>query len=206
MSTRRILPALVLAAGWLLAGCGKQEAVVEKMQPPEGTPATVLQSYWKIPDFTLTERSGQPLHLADLAGKVWVADFFYTTCPGPCPMLSSRFSEVQKALGADSNVRLVSISVDPEKDTTEILKAYATRFKAGENWLFCTGGKKAVFALAHDGFKLPIAEGTENAPIVHTTRLILVDQTGTVRGFYEGGTEDSVKDLVRDIHTLLGSK
>ena len=196
--------ALGLLAG--LAGCRRQQAAFEMLQPPAATPAG-LQKYWALPDFTLTERSGQPLRLSDLAGKVWVADFFYTTCPGPCPMLTSHLSEVQKALGSAPEVRLVSISVDPAKDTTDVLKVYATRFQAGENWLFCTGEKDAIYNLAHDGFKLPIAAATaESAPIIHTTRLILVDQTGTVRGFYEGATDAGLQDLVRDIRRLLEEK
>jgi len=177
------------------------------LQSPPAAVPDGLQKYWTLPEFTLTERSGQPVHSTDLAGKVWVADFFYTTCPGPCPALTSRFGEVQKALGNAPDVRLVSISVDPEKDTPEVLNVYAERFKAGPGWLFCTGDKIAIYRLAHDGFKLPIAEGTpEGGPITHTTRLILVDKSGTVRGFYEGTTEEGVHDLVRDIHRLLEEK
>jgi protein SCO1/2 len=120
-------------------------------------------------------------------------------------MLSSRLSEVQIALGSEPNVRLVSISVDPAKDTPEVLKAYAERFKAGSNWLFCTGD--GTVTLAHDGFKLPIAAASaEGGPITHTTRLALVDRSGTVRGFYEGGAESSVQDLIRDIKKLLQEK
>jgi protein SCO1/2 len=188
----------------LLAGCQKRDAI-EILQPPS-TPAT-LQKYWALPDFTLTTQTGQPLRLSELAGKVWVADFFYTTCPGPCPLVTSHFGEVQKQLGPAPDVRFVSISVDPEKDTTDALKAYAERFKAGDNWLFCTGDKDAIYKLAHDGFKLPISEGTpESGPVTHSTRLILVDRSGTVRGFYDGTTEDGVRDLVRDIRKLLEDK
>ena len=122
-------------------------------------------------------------------------------------MLSSRLSEVQKALGSAPDVRLVSISVDPEKDTTEVLKVYAERFKAGDHWFFCTGDKQAIFTLAHDGFKLPIAAGTaETGAVTHSTRLVLVDKTGTVRGFYEGTTEEGVQGLVRAIRRLLDEK
>jgi protein SCO1/2 len=175
------------------------------LQPP-AAPA-VLPKHWTLPEFALTERSGQTIHLAGLAGKVWVADFFYTTCPGPCPMLTSRFSDVQKALGAEPEVRLVSISVDPEKDTTEVLKIYAERLKASGRWLFLTGKKDDIYALARDGFKLPLVEATaEGAPITHTTRLILVDKTGTVRGFSEATTESGVQDVVRDIRRLLEEK
>lgn len=199
-----LLSFAVLGLALLVAGCEKRDAV-EMLQPPE-TPAS-LQKYWTLPDFTLTERNGRPLRLGDLAGKVWVADFFYTTCPGPCPLVTSHVSEVQKALGSNPDVRLVSISVDPAKDTADVLKAYAERYAAGPNWLFCTGEKGAIYTLAHDGFKLPMAEGTpEGGPITHTTRLVLVDKTGTVRGFYEGTTEDGVQALVRDARRLFEEK
>ncbi|MDR3406658.1 MAG: SCO family protein [Chthoniobacter sp.] len=201
----RLLSSALLGAALLFTACEKREAF-EMLQPP-ATPAAALQKYWALPDFTLTERSGQPLHLADLAGKVWVADFFYSSCPGPCPALTSNLGEVQKALGPAPDVRLVSISVDPEKDTTDVLKVYADRFKAGPGWFFCTGEKDAIYKLAHDGFKLPLAAGTpEGGPVTHTTRLILVDQTGMVRGFYEGATKDGLSDLVRDIRKLLEEK
>lgn len=196
----------VLACGALFLGaCKKQETAFEVIQPP---PAPVaLAKHWTLPDFALTERTGQTLRLADLAGKVWVADFFYTTCPGPCPMLSSRLSDVQKALGDEPDVRLVSISVDPEKDTPEVLKSYAERFKASDRWFFLTGQKDAIYSLARDGFKLPLAEApADGGLITHTTRLVLVDKTGVVRGFYEGGDEAGVKDLIRDIRHLLNEK
>ena len=205
MNASRLFPALLLGAALLVGGCKKNDAAFEMLQVP-ATPAP-LAKHWPLPDFSLTERSGQPLRLADLAGKVWVADFFYTTCPGPCPMLSSRLSDVQKALGEEPGTRLVSISVDPEKDTPEVLKIYAEKFKASERWFFCTGPKDAIYSLARDGFKLPIADApAEGGMIAHSTRLILVDQTGHVRGFYEGGTESSVGDLVRDIRRLLEEK
>ncbi len=204
MSTR-LLSAVLLGAALVLAGCKKNEPAAELLQPP-ATPA-VLAKHWTLPDFTLTERSGQPLRRADLAGKVWVADFFYTTCPGPCPMLSSRLSAVQAALGDAPDVRLVSISVDPVKDTPAVLQQYAEKFKAGERWLFCTGDKDAIYDLARAGFKLPIADApAKGGLITHSTRLILVDQTGTVRGFYEGGTEASVQEIVRDIARLRAEK
>jgi protein SCO1/2 len=197
--------AALLGAALLLTACKKNDAAFEMIQPPP-TPVA-LAKHWKLPDFALTERSGQTLRLADLAGKVWVADFFYTTCPGPCPMLSSRLSDVQKALGDEPGVRLVSISVDPEKDTPDVLKIYAERFKASERWFFLTGQKDAIYSLARDGFKLPIAEApAEGGLITHTTRLILVDKAGVVRGFYEGASEAGVQELTRDIRHLLDEK
>jgi protein SCO1/2 len=184
-----------------LAACDRRPA------GPAGESAPpALQRYWTLPPFSLTERSGKEITLADFTGKIWVADFFYSTCPGPCPMLSSRLSEVQKALGNAPDVRLASISTDPEKDTPEVLNAYAERFKAGPNWFFLTGKKADIFSLARDGFKLPIADAAGAEPIIHTTRLVLIDRTGTVRGFFDGSAEGSVHDLVRDIGTLLKEK
>jgi cytochrome oxidase Cu insertion factor (SCO1/SenC/PrrC family) len=196
--------AAVLAVA-LVGGCKRNEQAFEIMQPPT-TPAA-LQPYWKVPEFSLTERSGQPLKLDDLAGKVWVADFFYTTCPGPCPMLSSRLSDVQKALGKEADLRLVSISTDPEKDTPDVLKLYAEKFQANDRWFFLTGDKHGIFGLAREGFKLPIADAASpGEQMTHSTRLILVDRTGMIRGFYEATDEASTGNLVRDIRKLLEEK
>lgn len=204
MSARLLL--LAAAFGALLCSGCKKDGEAFEMMPPPAAPAT-LPKYWSVPDFALTERSGQTVKLADFAGKVWVADFFYTTCPGPCPMLSSRLSDVQKELGAEPNLRFVSISTDPEKDTPEVLKLYAEKFRATGRWLFLTGEKAGIYSLARDGFKLPIAEPeTPGGQIIHSTRLILVDQTGTVRGFYEATGESGVRDLIRDIRKLLDEK
>jgi protein SCO1/2 len=159
-----------------------------------------------VPDFSLTERSGAQLTAASLKGKVWIADFFYTTCPGPCPMLSSRLSDIQKLIGNDDRVRLVSISTDPEKDTPAVLQQYAERFQASERWLFLTGDKAQIYDLGIRGFKLPIVEDrSAPEPISHSTRLILVDQTGAIRGFYEGVGEEGPERIVGDLRRLLDS-
>jgi protein SCO1/2 len=176
------------------------------MEPPPGSePVAVLPKHWALPDFSLVERSGRTYALADLRGKVWVADFFYTTCPGPCPMMSSRLSALQERLGARPNVLLVSVSTDPAKDTPEVLASYAERFKAGANWLFFTGEKEEIFQLANKGFKLSVVEERNNPePITHSTKLVLVDREGFVRGFYEGIGEDQTERLLADIERLCG--
>ncbi len=193
-------PHALLLAALAFAGCKKEEPF-EMLQAP-ATPR--LQKLWQVPDFSLTERAGKPLARADLTGKVWVADFFYTTCPGPCPMLSSRLSALQKTVADKSDVRLVSISLDPVKDTPEVLQQYATRFDAGANWLFCTGDKAVIYELVTRGFKLAAVEERNNPePITHSTKLVLVDRAGWVRGFYEGVGEDQNAKLAADIGHLL---
>ena len=188
----------------LNSGCRKREAfeILSAPPAPKGLP-----SYWKIPDFTLTDRSGKSVQLADFAGKVWVADFFYSSCPGPCPMLSSRLSDVQKEFASAADLRLVSISIDPEKDTPAVLQAYATKFKANDRWIFLTGEKAAIYRLAREGFKVPLADReTPDGLITHSARLMLIDQTGTVRGFYEAENQQGMADLFAGIRTLLSSK
>jgi protein SCO1 len=192
-----------LLLGLIVAGCKRQEPF-EILQPP---PAPTLERHWQVPDFKFTERNGQAVHRADLLGKVWVADFFYTTCPGPCPMLSSRLSAMQEKLGNRADVRLVSISLDPEKDKPEVLKQYAEKFKAGPNWLFLTGDKETTYSLVQTGFKLAIAEERNNPePITHSTKLVLIDREGWVRGFYEGVGQDQTEQMIKDVDKLLAEK
>jgi protein SCO1/2 len=203
-----VIGAIIVVAAFLFLRSRKNaEGPFVMLQPPSGdvSKAHELQRYWPVPDFSLTERSGEMKGLADLRGKVWVADFFYTTCPGTCPMLSSRLAAVQAKFGGNPEVRLVSIATDPAKDTPEALRAYAERFKAGPNWLFLTGDKQAIFDLANKGFKLSVTEERNNPePVTHSTKLVLVDRTGTTRGFYEGaGETDDTPRLMADIERLL---
>ena len=184
----------------LTVGCKRREDFEMLGTPP---PTTLLR-HWELPDFTFTERSGQTINRDDLRGKVWVADFFYTSCPGPCPIMTSRLSDLQGRLAGKEAVRLVSISLDPEKDTPEVLQQYADRFKAGPNWLFLTGDKAATYKLAQEGFKLAVADVRNSPdPITHSTKLVLVDRGGWVRGFYDGVGEDQTAKLVADIDRLL---
>ena len=196
---------IALAMG---SGCKpKDDSPIVMLTPPKQAGASDLQRYWQVPDFSLTERSGDAVSLADLKGKVWVADFFYSTCPGPCPMMTSRLSEIHRRLAGEGAVRCVSITTDPKKDTPEVLQAYAKNFGASDRWLFLTGDKDAIFSLAQQGFKLSVTEDpTAPEPITHSTKLVLVDRTGMVRGLYEGVGEDDSNRLVKDIQRLLAEK
>ena len=163
-----------------------------------------VSSYGSVPHFQLVNQEGQPFDSAQLAGKIWIADFIYTTCPGPCPMISTRMSELQKPL-EKTNVHLVSFSVDPERDTPEVLHGYAEKLRADpERWDFLTGPKSAIYKLSHDGFKLAVADGSDEAGIpVHSTRMVLVDRHGEIRGYYEATAADAVTKLLADTNHLL---
>ena len=163
-----------------------------------------LPSYGAVPSFELTNQDAQPFGSQQLSGKIWIADFIFTSCPGPCPIISTRMSELQKPL-AKSGVHLVSFSVDPEKDTPEVLRVYADKLrKEPLRWDFLTGPIAAITSLSRDGFKLGISEGEqpESGPL-HSTRFVLVDRHGTVRGYYDALAPDGVTKLLADTNHLL---
>ena len=173
----------------LLFGCSKREP---------------LPKYWTIPDFKLTERSGKPFDSASLKGKVWVADFFFASCPGVCPMLTARMAAVHQQFAGEDGVHFVSITTDPATDTPAALQEYAARFKADARWAFLTGEKPYIWNLCQTGFKLAVADSPNSPePITHSSRLVLVDKTGTVRGTYESVGEEGPKRIVEDIRRLL---
>jgi protein SCO1/2 len=161
-------------------------------------------SYGSVPPFQLINQNGQPFGSENLAGKIWIADFIYTTCPGPCPMISSRMSEMQRPLDK-TDVHFVSFSVDPEKDTPKMLREYANRLQAKPGrWDFLTGPKPQIYDLSQHGFKLAAAErdGANGEPL-HSTRMILIDRRGQIRGYYDATEADAITRLLADTSHLL---
>jgi cytochrome oxidase Cu insertion factor (SCO1/SenC/PrrC family) len=163
-----------------------------------------LDSYGAVPAFQLINQNGQPFGTTQLAGKIWIADFVFTACPGPCPMISSRMSELQKPL-SNTDVHLISFTVDPEKDTPKVLSGYAEKLHAQpERWDFLTGPKSKIFDVSRNGFKLGISDGSVDAGIpVHSTRMILVDRRGEIRGYYDATASDAITKLLADTSHLL---
>jgi protein SCO1/2 len=162
-----------------------------------------------VPPFSLTERTGRTITNRDLAGKIWVADFVYTTCPGPCPIITAGMAKIQEAVLPDPLVQLVTFSVDPETDTPAVLSAYANQFHADANrWWFLTGPEKPMFDLIQHGFLQPV-EDNQNKPsepgqfkVTHSTYIVLVDGEGNMRQYYDGTTPEGRADLLRDIKLL----
>ncbi len=130
----------------------------------EGGSLEGLQDLGTLPDFSLIERSGRRVTLADLRGKVWIADFMYTHCTDTCPLQSAGMARLQAEFSGEPDFRLVSLTVDPAEDTPAVLSEYAARFEADpERWLFLTGKKEALYALAQDGFHVSIETPEEVA-------------------------------------------
>jgi protein SCO1/2 len=191
----RLLPLLAAVLG--LTSCTK--------------PAEPLPKRFQLPHFVLTERSGQPFDSATMRGKIWVADFFFATCPGVCLDMTQRMSYIKNATLDVPDARFLSISTD-EKDTPEVLREYADRHKAGDRWFFVTGEKAKVFQLSVEGFKLAIADapGVDLAEkFIHSTKLVLIDREGWIRGYYDGIGEKKAAEaerLIADIKRLQAEK
>lgn len=140
----------------------------------------------KVPPFRLTDQQGKPLGLADLRGKVWIADFIFTRCRGPCPVMSWEMKKLQDDL--PRGVYLVSISVDPEYDAPSILKRYASAYGADpERWKFLTGKEDAIYRLAREGLHMDARKRKEETgwTITHDEHFALVDREGRIRGYYD---------------------
>ncbi len=163
-----------------------------------------MAKYGTVPQFEFTNQDGHPFGSVQLQGKIWIADFIFTSCPGPCPMISSRMSELQRPL-EKSDVHLVSFTVDPETDTPAVLRDYAERLHArAGRWDFLTGAEATLYALIKNGFKLAVSDGAEEAGSpVHSTRAALVDRQGIVRGYYDMTAPDGVTKLLADTSHLL---
>ena len=162
--------------------------------------AKELPEIGNIPQFEFTNSDGNTVTLDNLKGKVWVADFIFTTCTMACPMMTGNMNIVHKKFKKNDNVRLVSISVYPEYDTPEVLKNYASQYDADtEKWLFLTGKEDAVKDIIRDGFKI----GDYEDIIFHSEKFALVDKKGIIRAYYNGMKSEDMKQLKKDIDVLL---
>jgi protein SCO1 len=190
-----------------------RKAALEQQYAPKPEPLPVIAT---LPDFTLIDSSGQRVSLNDLRGRVWVADFFFTYCAGPCPVMSRRMNELRQLLKEEKmdDVVCVSVSVDPDRDTPKVLAEHAEMLKAEPGkWLFMTGQKSQIRELATKGFKIAVeATGPADEQILHSTRFILIDRLGRIRGYYKALADDEELDpqlavpgrgMPQDIRTRL---
>ncbi|MEK6601627.1 MAG: SCO family protein [Candidatus Binatota bacterium] len=201
---------IVLIAGvagtalWIRQG-GRLRREMRPERPLEG-----LGVFGRVPEFSLTERSGRKMELSDLVGKVWIVNFIYTHCPDSCPIQSAQMKELQAEFQGEKNLRLVSITVDPRRDSAKVLYDYANRFQADpERWFFLTGERDAIYRLAQQGFLLGAAEiprekrEPSGATHAHSPRFVLVDGRAQIRGYYPATEGEAVARLRRDLRVIL---
>jgi len=163
-----------------------------------------LPVMFTVPEFTLVERSSREVNNQELAGQIWIADFIFTNCGGICPIMTGKMKQLQEKLPAE--IRLVSFSVDPDVDTPAVLSEYAKKFGADPNrWLFLTGNRESLFTLSKDGFKLAVEadNGTKLEPITHSSRFVLVDRQGRIRGYYSMEDPSELERIISDAKSLL---
>jgi protein SCO1 len=162
-----------------------------------------LPHYGTVPSFTMTDSEGHGFDSRVLKGKVWVADFIYTSCPGPCPIMTSLMHKVQQQVSGDNDVMLVSISVDPEHDTPPVLNDFAHRFGGpAADWVFLTGSPETVHRLAYEVFHA----GDVISNMDHSTRFALVDKRRNIRGYYSSTDSEGIPAMLRDVAALCKDK
>ena len=225
------LLALAMAAGggvaawWFAGGAIPTFGLWTRGDQTEGV-LEALGMYGDVPDFALTERSGRTITRADLLGKVWLANFVYTQCTETCPLQSAQIARLQAEFKTEADLRFVSITVDPERDTPPVLARYAERYGADPTrWLFLTGAKRAIYRLATEGFRLGVVDPDDPASsaelfrwltpvpawathgskglIMHSSRLVLVDRRARIRAYHLPDDDRSLDRLRRNLRTLL---
>ena len=165
--------------------------------------ADTTQHY--IPNFTFVNQKGDAIGRAQMEGKVTVVDFFFTSCPSICPVMSSEMERVNDMFREEANLQIFSISIDPTYDTAEILQEYATKHKAkAGKWDFLTGDKNEIYQLAKCGFILPTLDGM-GVPddFAHSDKFVLIDELGRIRGYYSGTNREDVDLLILETKILL---
>lgn len=151
----------------------------------------------------MTDSQGRAFNRSTLAGKVWIADFIYTNCPAECPRMTAQMHKVERQVRGESDVQLISISVDPEHDSPPVLNDFASRFGGPTNqWTFLTGSPATVHLIAYQTFHV----GDVIGKIEHSTKFVLVDKNGYIRGYYSSLYEDELSQLLKDVEVLRNSR
>lgn len=179
---------------------------------PEMVDSTLLRKGigHRIGNFEFLNQYGEKTGLKDVQGKVFVAEYFFTTCGTICPVMNAQMQRVQKAFLNNPDLKILSFTVDPETDTVEQMKLYAEGHGAVKGqWHFLTGSEEELYGTARKSFfVLKPAEarnqGDAESDFIHTNNFVLVDQELRIRGYYDGTNTQEVDKLIRDIHTLLG--
>jgi protein SCO1 len=164
-----------------------------------------------VAPFSFVDQEGKTITNSDVKGKVYVVEYFFSTCKGICPRMNEDMTHVYQAFKGNNNVLILSHTVDPKHDTVPALKEYSLRFDADpKQWLFLTGDKKELYDMARYSYLISAQDDTTGVSIdkdfIHDNHYVLVDGDGRVRGFYDGLKMDEVNKLIADINTLLKEK
>lgn len=168
-----------------------------------------------VPDFSFTNQRGETVDNSSYAGKVYVAEFFFTTCPSICPIMNQNMVKIQNEFYGNPNLGIASFSINPDYDTQEVLAVYAESYGiTNPNWHLLTGDKDAIYTLANNGFNLYVGEAPEvEGGFEHSGFFALIDQEGKIRSrydengnpliYYDGLEAEGIQMLIEDIKELL---
>lgn len=166
-----------------------------------------VKKYHTIADFSLTNQNGETVTQDDYKDKIYVADFFFTTCQTICPIMTDHMVKIQKALAGDASVLLLSHTVTPEIDSVAQLKKYAIEKKVNDQkWNLVTGDRKEIYDLARKSYLVAKDNPYEEFDLIHTENFVLVDKKKRIRGFYDGTDADAIDQLLADIKILQQEK
>ena len=165
-----------------------------------------VAKYHKISDFKLTNQNGKEITQANYKDKIYVADFFFTTCQDICPVMTKNMYQLQEELKNDNEVLLLSHTVIPEVDTVEQLKEYAIENKVDDaKWNLVTGDKKQIYELARKSYLAVEDSNFNEFDMIHTENFMLIDKEKQIRGFYDGTNSEEINRLLKDIEILKQS-
>ena len=195
-----------------LAGCGNSDNklpilgerdVVKKTVDGKEVVDTI---YNTIPSFAFISQNGDTITEKSVAGKIYVTDFFFTTCPTICPVMKRQMTKVYNAYKGNPDLLILSHSIDPEHDTQQVLNKYARDLGVnGNQWLFLTGQKEKIYEIGQKSYMVTSKEDkSAEGGYIHSGAFILVDKDRHVRGMYDGTTEEGTAKLISDIQKLLG--
>lgn len=166
-----------------------------------------IKKYHRIADFSLTNQNGEKITQKNYENKIYIADFFFTTCPTICPIMTDNMTYLQEKLLKNKNILLASFSVTPDIDNVEVLKDYALeKGVLSYKWNLLTGDKKMIYDLARKSYLVAKNDGDGGKyDMIHTENFVLVDKEKRIRGFYDGTNKEEMEKLLNDVEILKNS-
>lgn len=203
---KKVLRVVIILLGFVIAGLIGWRLALLKQKAGSMVPSQPMPS---VQPFSFTDQNGKLFGLQDLKDHVWLANFIFTRCMGPCPVITAQMAELEKEFADRKDIRFVSFSVDPDYDTPEILSQYAETYGAkAPRWRFLTGPREKMYELIRSSFLLAVQENpnakTTNPgeAVVHSLNFVLVDKEGRIHGYYNSTDPEAMKKLRADLKNL----
>ena len=199
MNSKQLFFLLLAYCCWVACGNGNALPILSRPITENG-----VSSFERISDFQFIDQDSQLITPATFADKVYVVDFFFTSCPTICPTLAKEMKRIYKHFETEDKVRLLSHTIDPKRDTVGRLATYAQNLEvSSDKWHFVTGDKTALFEIADDYFNIVLEDPSVPEGFDHSGRIVLVDTNGHIRAFCNGTNPEEVDRFIKDIEQLL---